>query len=342
MRTEGGGTTARASIIVPARNEAESVSQCLYALISQTSDEIAEILVIDGMSDDGTREIVAEYAARDPRIRLLDNPKKVVTTAVNVGFRAASSDVILRIDAHADYAPDYVEKCLEVLGETGAGNVGGAARPASDGSYVGDAIKAIHESPFGIGAASFRRADAEGPADTVWPGAWRREALEQAGMYCREDLPRSEDIELNSRIREAGWEIYISPKIKAEYHPRRTIPGLLQQNFDNGSGVIHTVRAGLGGVSIRHLVPVGFVVTLATLAIAGAFWPPGLVLLAGVAGLYSIAAIVFAARVALRIRPSTALILPACFLLLHVSYGLGSLWGMLSRPSGPSADSDAA
>jgi hypothetical protein len=287
--------------------------------------------------------VVAEYAARDERVRLIDNPRRIVTTALNLGFGEAQGDVVMRLDAHGEYAPDYVAKCLEVLEETGAGNAGGAARPVSDGSFMGDLIKAVHQSPFGIGAASFRRADVEGWVDTVWPGAYRREALEQAGMFVREDLPRSEDIELNSRIRAAGWGIYQSPKIVAYYHPRRSIAGLLRQNYGNGEGVVHTLRARLGGVSLRHLAPLVFVVLLAAGFAVGPFWAVARVLTGALLVIYLTGAVLFGLRTAWR-RPSLALCLPVACLLLHVSYGLGSIGGLLTRPSGlaPRQAADAA
>lgn len=322
------------SIIVPVRNEAVNIG-ALLGWLSEAQGPQREILIVDGRSEDGTREIVAEWEQRDPRVQLIDNPHRLVTTALNLGFARARGQVIMRLDAHAEYAEDYLEQCLAVLEETGAGNVGGAARPLSDGSYLGDLIQAVHLSPFGIGAAQFRREGAEGWVDTVWPGCWRREALEAAGMYVREDLPRSEDIELNARLRAAGWGIYLSPKIRAWYRPRRSLRALLKQNFDNGRGVIHTLRAGLGGVSRRHLAPLAAVLAALVLGGLGFGWTPAWWLLAALVTLHLLAGLAFGAHVCLRSRPALLLALPAAFFLLHLSYGLGSLVGLLTKPRRP-------
>lgn len=321
----------RLSIIIPVRNEAAHLERLLEFATSGGQPE-REILVVDGRSEDGTREILAEWQERDARVKVIDNPRRLVTTALNLGFAAAAGDVIMRLDAHAEYAPDYVERCLEVLEETGAGNVGGAARPLSDGSYLGDLIQAVHRSPFGIGAAQFRREEAEGWVDTVWPGCWRREALEAAGRYCREDLPRSEDIELNARLRAAGWRIYLSPKIRAYYQPRRSLGALLRQNFDNGVGVMHTLKAGLGGVSPRHLVPLAAVLGATVLLGLGLIWRPAWWILLGLTALHLLGGLLFALRVCQR-RPGLVLVLPAIFFALHVAYGLGSLLGAVTRPA---------
>ncbi len=321
----------RLSIIIPVRNEAAHLGR-LLEFVTGAEEPEREILVVDGRSEDGTRAILADWQKRDARVRVIDNPGRLVTTALNLGFEAAGGEVIMRLDAHAEYAPDYVERCLEVLQETGAGNVGGAARPLSDGSYLGDLIQAVHRSPFGIGAAQFRREDAEGWVDTVWPGCWRREALEAAGRYCREDLPRSEDIELNARLRAAGWRIYLSPKIRAYYQPRRSLGALLRQNFDNGVGVMHTLKAGLGGVSRRHLVPLAAVLGATVLLCLGVFWPPAWWILLGLTALHLLGGLAFAIRACGR-RPGLALVLPAVFFALHVAYGFGSLIGAVTRPA---------
>lgn len=322
------------SLIIPVRDEAQHIGALLAALTASEGPE-REILVVDGRSQDGTRQIVAEWERRDCRVQLIDNPQRLVTTALNLGFAAARGEVVMRLDAHAEYAEDYLAQCLAVLEETGAGNVGGAARPLSDGSYLGDLIQAIHLSPFGIGAAQFRREGAEGWVDTVWPGCWRREALEAAGMYVREDLPRSEDLELNARLRAAGWGVYLSPKIRAWYRPRRSLWALLRQNFDNGRGVIHTLRAGLGGVSRRHLAPLAAVLAALVLGGLGLGWRPAWWLLAALVALHLLAGLAFGARVCLRSRPGLLLALPAAFFLLHLSYGVGSLVGLLTKPRPP-------
>ncbi len=321
----------RLSVIIPVRNEAAYLDEVL-AFATAGDDPDREVLVVDGRSEDGSRGIITAWAQRDSRVRLLDNPARRVTTAVNLGFADATGEVVMRLDAHARYADDYFDQCLAVLAETGAGNVGGAARPLSDGSFLGDLIRTIHVSPFGIGAAQFRREDAEGWVDTVWPGCWRREALEAAGRFLREELPRSEDLELNSRLRAAGWGVYLSPRIRAYYQPRRSFAALLRQNFDNGVGVMHTLKAGRGGVSGRHLFPLGAVVGAAVLGLTGLLWPPAWWVLGALTAVHLLGGLVFGLRAGAGRRPGLLLALPPAFFALHVSYGLGSLVGLVTRP----------
>lgn len=332
-------TAQTVSVIIPLRNEAASVPGLLQSLAAQDYPRLDQVLLVDGQSEDGTREVIAAYCQRDARFRLVDNPAKVVTHALNLGLAEATGEVIVRLDAHAEYAPDYVSSCLEVLHETGAGNVGGPAVAASDGSYLGDVIQAVHQSSFGIGAAKFRQEDAEGWVDTVWPGAYRREALEAAGRYYVEELTRSEDIELNSRLRKAGWGVYLSPKIRARYYPRKSLQALLRQNFANGAAVVQTLRARRGGVSLRHLVPLLFVSSLALGALATALWRPACWPLLGLLALYGAADLAFCVAAARRHGPRVLLLLPVAFLLLHLAYGLGSLSGLFVAPRrvGPEA-----
>ncbi|NPV45595.1 MAG: glycosyltransferase family 2 protein [Armatimonadetes bacterium] len=319
------------SILVPVRNEASHVRSLLSAICSQDYAHIIEILMLDGMSTDGTREIIREYQQADSRVLLIDNLAGIVTSGMNIGFSLARGDVIIRMDAHADYAIDYVSQCVEILHQTGAGNVGGPAIPASDGSLIGETIKALHESPFGIGAAKFRQPGAEGWVDTLWPGAYRREALEAAGMYYVQELTRSEDIELNSRVRAAGWGIYLSPLIKARYYPRKSLVGLCRQNFGNGMAIADTIRSGREGVSLRHLIPFVFLMSLVLSTVLSVTVPGGKWLLLALGFSYLGADLLFATRAAMKNGLRLFPLLIIAFPMLHLSYGLGSLWGFVRK-----------
>ena len=166
-----------ASIIIPTRNRAHALRECVIACLrlDYPADQL-EVLVADGISTDGTREILDHYAARFPAIRILDNPRQIVPVGLNLAIQAARGDIIIRMDAHTEYAPDYVRQCVEVLAETGADNVGGAARTKADG-YLQSAISLAFHSPFSVGGARFHNVDYEGRIDTVPYGCWRREAL---------------------------------------------------------------------------------------------------------------------------------------------------------------------
>ena len=314
------------SVIVPVRNEREFVGLALTDLSAQDYDCLEEILVVDGESSDGTRQMVEDFAAKDRRIRLLNNEKRRVSTALNIGIRESVGDVIVRADCHARYAPDYVRQCVNCLRETGASNVGGPAIPLANGGLMHRAIVAAHLSRFGIGVARFRRTSYEGPADTVWPGAFLRSAITEVGAF-RECLDRTEDIEFNARLRRAGHKIYVSRDIRVWYVPRRTLPALCAQSFANGRGVAEMLFLDRSAVRLRHLAPLAFVSALAAAGLMAVLAPAGRTVLLALLSCYALpltVACVCACRQARR----AALLLPVVLIALHMSYGLGSLLGV--------------
>lgn len=316
------------SIIIPCRNEQRHIAQCLQSLLEQDHPNIAEILVIDGMSEDRTREIVRSLQEEHRVIKRLENPRKIGTAAWNMGIANACGEMIFLASAHSVFEQDYVRQCVRCLQETGAANVGGQATPLAGDTLIGKAIAIAHGCSFGIGTARFRRASQEGWVDTVWPGAFPRWVFDKVGLF-REELPRSEDIELNTRLRAAGYGIYLSPKIRAYYFPRQDLRGLWQQNFANGAGVIDTVFIAPRAVSIRHLVPLAFVLGLAGSAAAAMVWPRGLYLLAAVAGSYLLASLAFSLKIGLAHGLRYVPVMPIVFATVHFSYGIGSVWGLM-------------
>lgn len=314
------------SIVMPVRNERKFAAATLKDLLAQDYWLIKEIIVVDGMSTDGTREIVQEFAAKDKRISLVDNVKERVSPALNIGIKASHGDIIVRADCHARYAADYVRQCVKCLAETGASNVGGPAVPRAEGGAVQRAIVAAHSSWFGVGVARFRRVSYEGPADTVWPGAFLRSAVEEVGPFS-ERFDRTEDIDFNSRLRASGHKVYISSSIRVWYTPRSSISGLCKQNFANGRGVFETLLVNPKAIRPRHLVPLAFVSTLIVAALSTAMFPEGKFFLSAIAGAYALP-LVGACICAIRQAGVPGIfILPIVLVGLHISYGAGSLWG---------------
>jgi hypothetical protein len=166
------------------------------------------------------------------------------------------------------YAPDYVSKCIEVMGEKGAGNVGGVALPVPvNGSDMAKAITLAHLSPFGLGGARFRIGKGyEGPVDTVWPGCWKKEVFLKLGGFD-ERYPRTEDIQFNQRLREAGHKVWLSPRIRAWYFCRGTLRELWKQNWANGKGIVDTLPMNRRAIGLRHLVPLLFILSILGLLI---------------------------------------------------------------------------
>lgn len=320
------------SVLAPCRNEVDHIERAVNSILqSDYPKDRMEILVLDGMSNDGTRDKVEKLAADDDRVRLVDNVGCIVPTGMNIGIKEAKGEYIVRIDCHSWFAPDYIRKSIEVSKRTGADNVGGywLTLPGADTSTA-KAIAAATSCGFGVGNGMFRLGGEEREVDTVPFGTYRKDHFEKIGLYD-ERLVRNQDIELNSRLRAAGGKIVISPEIKLSYFNRATYSGIWQQSFNNGLWNPYTIWLVGGGLSIRHFVPMAFVLSLIFLAIASCFyWPISFLLLAD-AVTYSSLAALMAVKVAAKDKVSPAKVLCA-FLTLHVAYGLGSLWAIITIP----------
>lgn len=219
------------SIVLPTLDERSHLRDCLDSLLAQDFEEIVEILVVDGGSRDGTREVVEGEGGV---VRLLDNPKVTAAAAMNVGIAAAAGEVICRADAHTVYAPDYIRRCVEVLEETGAANVGGPMVPVGTSSF-GRAVSAVTTSPFGVGPGRFHYATGRHQVETVYLGCWERQTLLDVGGYDEDHLQwAAEDQELNFRIRQAGGTVILDSSIRSWYFPRATPRALLKQYRNYG------------------------------------------------------------------------------------------------------------
>jgi glycosyltransferase involved in cell wall biosynthesis len=251
----------RVSVVIPCRNEVAHIEACLTAVLKQHApDGSFEVIVADGMSDDGTRQVLDELAAGDARVRIIDNPGRIVSTGLNAAIRAARGDIIVRMDAHTQYAPDYLARCVQTLEETGADNVGGPWVACGE-SCISKAIAAAFQSPFAIGGARGHDPAHEGLVDTVYLGCWRKVAFEKFG-YFDEELVRNQDDEHNLRIIRGGGRIYQSPKIKSWYRPRGSLKALFKQYLQYGYWKVRVIQKHKLPASIRHLVPGAFVLAL--------------------------------------------------------------------------------
>jgi glycosyltransferase involved in cell wall biosynthesis len=320
------------TVIAPCRNEAEYIRSALGSILSSDYPrDRMEVLVVDGRSTDGTRNLVSSVAASDPRIRLLDNPRRIVPCAMNIGIRQARGEYIVRVDCHTRYAHEYIRKCVEISRRTGADNVGGYATdlPAAE-TNTAKAIAAAASCRFGVGNSTFRLSGPEQKVDTVPFGTFRKEVFQKVGFYD-ERLVRNQDIELNHRIRKAGGTIIISPEIHLEYFNRATYRGLWQQAFNNGLWNPYTLWLVGGGLSWRHFVPMAFVLCLFAFGMGSLLWEFLAIGLGGILFLYLAAAGFFALRQA-QSRGVSGFHVLWSFIVLHIAYGLGSLWAILTIP----------
>jgi succinoglycan biosynthesis protein ExoA len=294
------------------------------------------VIVADGMSDDGTRAILDSYAARQPRIRILDNPARAVPAGLNAAIRAARGEIILRMDAHTAYAPDYVRECLATLEKTGAENVGGPARTKARG-YMGRAIAAAYHSPVACGGARFHDPSYEGWADTVPYGCWRKSTLLEIGLFD-ETLVRNQDDELNLRLCRAGGKVWQSPSIVSWYQPRASLRRLFQQYFQYGFWKVAVIRKHRIPASLRHLIPATFVATAVLLPLAAAAFRSTFVLGAWAAMMAAYLLAILAASLDSARRYGWELLpaLPIVFAAYHFSYGSGFLLGLMQPGPGES------
>lgn len=320
------------TIIIPCRNEEKFIAKCFDSILRQDySQNNYEIILIDGMSEDKTRQIIKAYQKKEcPQIILLDNPKKRVSPALNIGIRKARGKYIIRMDAHTYYPPDYIKKCLEYLKKIKADNVGGIwiTQPGAN-TLTARAIALGLSSRFGVGLGNtFRTSQKQGYVETVPFGAYKKEVFDRVGLF-NEKLYRTEDIELNSRLRKSGGKIFITPEIKSYYQARATLKELWKQNWDNGYEVIITAREMFYALSPRHLIPFLFVLSLILSGIFSVFFSACGLTFSLILGSYLIANLFFSLKLSLKHGLKYLLVLPIIFITLHFSYGLGSLWALL-------------
>ncbi|TMK43564.1 MAG: glycosyltransferase family 2 protein [Actinobacteria bacterium] len=341
------GMLVSVTVVMPIRNEVAFIRRSLGALLDQDYPmDLMEIVIADGKSQDGTREVVREYMARHPNLRLIDNPGRIVPTGLNRAIRQAKGDVIVRVDGHTVVARDYVSQCVALLRRSGADNVGGAMRPEGQGRF-GRAVAAATNSPFGVGDARFHYSEEEEWVDTVYMGAWPRALFDQIGLFD-EEMVRDQDDELNYRLLERGGRILLSPKIRSSYTARGTPRSLWRQYFQYGYWKVRVVQKHPRQVRLRQLAPPVFTAALCGSLFVACVAPQAVLAWGAVPLTYAVACITASITTARRAGWSILLLLPPTFAILHVSYGLGFLFGLArfaarwgsSRASQPSPTTD--
>ncbi len=321
-------TDVAVSVVMPLFNEEKYIGACIESLLMQDYPrDKMEWIFVDGGSADRTKEILAEYRCKYPNlIRVFDNVHKTVPYAMNIGISESRGKYIVRLDAHAEYADDYISKCVYYLETTDADNVGGVAETKSK-SKKGQAIALMLASKFGVGNSQFRTNGASGYVDTVPFGAFRREVFSNYGGYD-ERLTRNQDNEMNFRIRKNGGKIYMSQDIKLAYYCRDTVSGIAKMARINGKWNVITMKLCPGSMGIRHFVPLVFVLSLLFLGLGAAFFAVAGWLLACELLMYISLDTVFSFKQAKTAADFFRLIY--LFPLFHISYGVGSICGIAS------------
>lgn len=313
------------SVIIPLLNEERYIENLIDSLIKQTYPiENMEWIFVDGNSSDGTLALIENYAltGKYPVI-LLNNPKKKTPYALNMAIEKAKGRYIVRLDAHSYFYPDYIEKCVYYLDTTDADNVGGIAETEATG-FKGRAIAKMLSTRFGVGGSDFRTGDGDRFVDTVPFGAFRREIFDKVGLF-NPKLLRSEDNDMNSRIRSSGGKIWLAEDIRFKYYCRDTYKGILKMGLQNGNALFFTLRENPKAMSLRHFIPFLFLLSLIILPIASAFLPL----------LWWLFAVEMALYFALDLfysfcndKPKYGFVTVWLYPVFHIVYGFGSLLGL--------------
>jgi succinoglycan biosynthesis protein ExoA len=314
----------RVTIAMPAYNEEHYIETCIASVQAQDyPPDLIEILVADGRSTDRTRAILARLSESDPRIQMVDNPAKIQAAGLGLLVKQATGDVIVRMDVHCEYAPDYVRTCVEALERTGAENVGGAQRSKAK-TFFQRALCAALTSPLGTGGVGYRNAESEGYVDTVFLGAFRRRVFETVGLWDPKAIT-NEDSELNQRILEAGGKIYLSKDIVVHYYPRDSFKKLATQYFRYGKGRARTLIKLGKFPTLRPAGPFLMMSGLASTLVLPILWPLAPVAFAA----YALATGAEAVRVGKRLGPAAIPAVWAMFPVLHASHAAGFAAGLV-------------
>ena len=320
------------SIIIPCHNEEKFIRDCLDSLIANDyPKENLEVLVVDGMSEDKTREIIESYLVKYPFIKILDNQKKFTNFAFNIGIKNAKGEIIMLMGAHAGYQKDYVSKCIRYLREYNADNVGGIIKTVpQENTIVAKSIAHVLSSSFGVGGSVFRKGSKKiREVDTVFGGCYKREDFDKIGLF-NENLVRSQDMEFNIRLRKAGGKILLVPDIVSYYYPKPTLKDFFLHNFEDGIWAVYPLKFVKVPLKLRHYIPLIFVLGLLGTGLLGIFFPIFFWLFLFIIGVYFLVSIYSSFKIMIGEKDFRYFFLmPIAFACRHFGYGLGSIWGLI-------------
>ncbi|MDC7338664.1 glycosyltransferase family 2 protein [Streptomyces lydicus] len=308
------------SVIMPVLNEERHLRNSVRHILEQEYAGEMEVVIALGPSTDRTDEIAAELVAEDPRVHTVPNPTGRTPAALNAAIKASRHPVVVRVDGHGMLSPNYIATAVRLLEETGAANVGGIMHAEGENAWE-DAVAAAMTAKIGVGNAAFHTGGEAGPADTVYLGVFRRDALEQQGGY-NEEFIRAQDWELNFRIREAGGQVWFSPELRVQYRPRPSIKALAKQYKDYGKWRHVVARYHAGSINLRYLAPPAAVCAIAAgLVVGAAVTPWGFVVPAGYLAAITAGSLPAGKGLSVKARVQ----IPVALATMHMSWGLGFL-----------------
>jgi len=324
----------KVSVIVPCYNEISTIRILLESLLGQTFPRgDMEVIIADGMSTDGTRNEIAAFQKDFPEldVQIVDNSLRSIPSGLNRAIEASNGGIIIRLDSHSKPYPDYIERCVAALGADLGDNVGGVweIRPAAD-TWIASSIAAAAAHPLGVGDALYRHTKSAAFVDTVPFGSFKRELIAQVG-YFDETLLTNEDYEFNARIRKAGGKIWLDPSIRSVYFSRATLMELARQYGRYGFWKWHMLRRYPDTIRWRQALPPLFVFSLLVLSFASLLISfAGLIIFSELI-IYFLVLLVVGIRTGLKMRnPSMITGVPLAISVMHISWGCGFLWGILT------------
>ena len=306
------------SVILPIRNEEKYLADAVSAILAQHYDGKLEVILAVAPSTDKTLEIAQQLHINDPRVVIVDNPTGRTAAGLNLAIAASQYSIIVRVDGHSNIPSNYCQLVSELLENTGAVNVGGVMAAEGQSLFQRSVARAMR-SPLGVGASRFHIGGSAGEVDTVYLGAFRKEALVAIGGFD-ERFTRAQDWELNFRLRQAGGVIYFDPRLIVTYRPRSTIKALAKQYFEYGRWRRVISRRHKGTINYRYLAP-PFTVAATTLSLLlGWLISPYLLIPALVYAVF-----ILIASVVIGKNAGEILCLPTILLTMHISWGFGFL-----------------
>jgi len=340
------------SVIIPCRNEEKYIEKCLDSLLAQDYPrDNLEFLIVDGASEDKTKEIIKMYVNKYPFIQLIDNLKKFTSFGLNIGIKKAKGEIIIRADAHTEYPENYISKCVEELlkysEEEKVGNVGGivglpemvgfeeikkrfeTSNPGKKYNInIAKAIAICLSHPFGA-ASQFRLGTKEPRfVDTVFGGCYKKEVFKEIGFF-NEHLIRSQDLEFNLRLKRAGWKILLIPDIIFKYYPKSSFWDFFKHNIDDGIWAIYPIKFIKQPFQLRHYIPLLFILSLIIFFILTFYFSWAKILFILILSIYLSLNLIFSFSIACKNGAIYLLLMPIAFICRHFGYGFGSIWGLI-------------
>jgi glycosyltransferase involved in cell wall biosynthesis len=315
------------SIIIPMRNEENYIEKCVKSLIDQDCPEDSyEVIIVDGMSDDRSREIVRSLSNNHSNVFLLENPNIVTSFGLNIGIKKSRGKIVNILGAHSFVRADFIKENIETFENVEADCVGGPIQSVGK-TYSARAISLAMSSPFGIGNALFRYSTRDGYVDTLAFGAYKREVFRKIGLFD-EELVRNQDDEFNYRLRKAGGKIFITPRIRSFYYNQATLKKVWRQYFQYGFWKVRVMQKHLKMMKLRQFIPTVFVLSIIISLLLSFHSKIFLVSFLLISGIYLACNLFFSFRIARKYEWKYFFFLPLVFNTLHWSYGFGFLIGL--------------